>query len=180
MESFRASSSGTSEPSGGDTPAVASGTKSIVHRYYDSGTGQFVSVDPLSSQTGTPYAYGGGDPVNERDPVGLCDVPSGDPNQPFIHTHNGSCTAAEQFLNDVQANLVSDGASLYEVEGSAGGSIGWQFNPIQGLEGGVNALRGLGNAGLKLYALLRIQFLYTGSIHVLRLVRSSRGRIAHL
>ena len=40
-------------------------------RYYDSGTGQFLSVDPLVDVTGQPYAYTGDDPVNESDPSGL-------------------------------------------------------------------------------------------------------------
>ena len=37
---------------------------SLVHRYYDPATEQFLSVDPLADVTGTPYAYTGGDPVN--------------------------------------------------------------------------------------------------------------------
>src|ERR1700676_190892 len=45
--------------------------RSVVHRYYDPGTGQFLSVDPLANITGTPYAYTGGDPVNGSDPAGL-------------------------------------------------------------------------------------------------------------
>ena len=44
---------------------------SLVHRYYDPSTGQFLSVDPLVDQTGTPYAYTGGDPVNLEDPGGM-------------------------------------------------------------------------------------------------------------
>jgi len=43
----------------------------VVHRYYDPSTGQFLSVDPLVAITGTPYAYAGGDPVDESDPDGL-------------------------------------------------------------------------------------------------------------
>ena len=42
-----------------------------VHRYYDPATAQFLSVDPLDSQTRTPYAYAGSDPVNGSDPLGL-------------------------------------------------------------------------------------------------------------
>jgi RHS repeat-associated protein len=42
-----------------------------VDRYYDPGTGQFLSVDPLVDETGQPYAYTGDDPVNEVDPGGL-------------------------------------------------------------------------------------------------------------
>jgi RHS repeat-associated protein len=43
----------------------------LVHRYYDPTTGQFISIDPNVSQTGEPYAYAGGDPVGEADPLGL-------------------------------------------------------------------------------------------------------------
>ena len=46
------------------------GTISLVHRYYDPGTEQFLSVDPLVNQTGTPFAYTAGDPVNAADPLG--------------------------------------------------------------------------------------------------------------
>lgn len=42
-----------------------------VHRYYDPGTGQFVSVDPLVDETGQAYTYTGDDPVNGVDPLGL-------------------------------------------------------------------------------------------------------------
>ncbi|MGC1184679.1 MAG: RHS repeat-associated core domain-containing protein [Candidatus Dormiibacterota bacterium] len=41
-------------------------------RYYDSATGQFLSVDPLVAETGMPYAYTAGDPVNTSDVSGLC------------------------------------------------------------------------------------------------------------
>ena len=48
------------------------GPGGVVHRYYDSTTGQFVSVDPLVGVTGEAYGYVGGDPGNELDPTGLC------------------------------------------------------------------------------------------------------------
>ena len=44
--------------------------RSLVHRYYDPSTGQFLSVDPLVKQTGQPYQYAGSDPANSRDPSG--------------------------------------------------------------------------------------------------------------
>jgi hypothetical protein len=43
----------------------------VVGRYYDPATGQFLSVDPMVDETRESYAYTGGDPVNEVDPLGL-------------------------------------------------------------------------------------------------------------
>jgi RHS repeat-associated protein len=53
----------------------------LINRYYDPGTGQFLSVDPAVSQTGQPYAYAAGNPVNTTDPDGLWQlgIPSGEP-----------------------------------------------------------------------------------------------------
>ena len=47
------------------------GAPSVIGRYYDPGTGQFISVDPAVDQTEAPYAYVSGDPVNGVDPIGL-------------------------------------------------------------------------------------------------------------
>ena len=47
------------------------GTTSLVERYYDPATGQFLTVDPLVDETGQSYVYAGDDPVNESDPSGL-------------------------------------------------------------------------------------------------------------
>ena len=44
---------------------------SLVGRYYDPATGQFLSVDPMVAETGQAYAYTGDDPVNAVDPLGL-------------------------------------------------------------------------------------------------------------
>ena len=41
-------------------------------RYYDAGTGQFVSQDPLLAATLQPYSYAAGNPLNNTDPAGLC------------------------------------------------------------------------------------------------------------
>jgi len=51
--------------------ADSSGFIYLVNRYYDPVTAQFLTVDPLVSQTGQPYAYAGDDPVNNVDPSGL-------------------------------------------------------------------------------------------------------------
>ena len=47
------------------------GFRSLVHRYYDPATGQFLSVDPLVAATNQPFVYSGDDPLNESDPTGL-------------------------------------------------------------------------------------------------------------
>jgi RHS repeat-associated protein len=39
-------------------------------RWYDPGTGEFLSVDPMVIQTTQPYSYAGNDPVNASDPTG--------------------------------------------------------------------------------------------------------------
>jgi RHS repeat-associated protein len=46
----------------------------LVNRYYDQATGQFISVDPMVRQTGTPFAYAGDDPAAFTDPNGLFTV----------------------------------------------------------------------------------------------------------
>lgn len=43
----------------------------VVDRYYDPATDQFLSVDPLVSETQEPYGYAGDDPTNMQDPLGL-------------------------------------------------------------------------------------------------------------
>jgi RHS repeat-associated protein len=40
-------------------------------RFYDPGTGQFLTRDPLEGITHDPYVYASGDPVNHIDPLGL-------------------------------------------------------------------------------------------------------------
>jgi len=45
-------------------------------RYYDPGSEQFLTVDPVAAATGQPYGYASGDPTNAIDPFGLCTVGS--------------------------------------------------------------------------------------------------------
>jgi RHS repeat-associated protein len=48
------------------------GLEYLIHRYYDPGTGQFLSVDPDVAETQSAYGYTGDNPVNGTDPLGLC------------------------------------------------------------------------------------------------------------
>jgi RHS repeat-associated protein len=47
-----------------------SGLIYLINRYYDPSIGQFVTVDPEVSSTGTSYAYAADDPANGSDPLG--------------------------------------------------------------------------------------------------------------
>jgi RHS repeat-associated protein len=49
----------------------ALGAYDLRARWYDPGSAQFLSVDPLVAATETPFGYAGGDPVNFSDPTGL-------------------------------------------------------------------------------------------------------------
>jgi uncharacterized protein RhaS with RHS repeats len=44
-------------------------------RWYDPGTGQFLSLDPLESETGAAYYYAGDNPTDETDPTGEDAIP---------------------------------------------------------------------------------------------------------
>lgn len=48
-----------------------SGYQYLRARYYDPATSQFLTVDPLVDQTGQPYGYAAGNPLNAADPSGL-------------------------------------------------------------------------------------------------------------
>jgi RHS repeat-associated protein len=66
---------------------------SPVNRYYDPGTGQFLSVDPLVNLTEQPYQYAGDDPVNNTDPTGLFCI--------LGHNPDGSCRGASYWRDVV-------------------------------------------------------------------------------
>jgi hypothetical protein len=79
---------------------------SLVHRYYDPVTGQFLSVDPLVGVTGTPYVFTEGDPVNESDLSGLSGnatdaACNGGEAPPPGETQAQACAAAEQNAKQV-------------------------------------------------------------------------------
>ena len=49
----------------------ATGLSYLINRYYDPTTGQFISVDPLVTITGLPFAYANDNPINDTDSLGL-------------------------------------------------------------------------------------------------------------
>jgi RHS repeat-associated protein len=63
----------TTTPLGYDAQYTSADTGLVYlrNRVYDPTTAQFLSVDPAVALTREPYAYGGDNPVNRRDPDGL-------------------------------------------------------------------------------------------------------------
>jgi RHS repeat-associated protein len=74
---YGAQSSGGTPPGGfgfAGEQSDGTGLPYLRARYYDPSIGRFISRDPMSAQpgwTGSPYGYGGGNPVNATDPTGL-------------------------------------------------------------------------------------------------------------
>jgi RHS repeat-associated protein len=62
----------------GEYTDAESGLQYLRARYYDPASGQFLTRDPLVDQTGQPYAYADGDPVDNTDPSGQVSMPSWD------------------------------------------------------------------------------------------------------
>ncbi len=56
---------------GGQYTDPATGLEYLQARYYDPTTGQFLTVDPIASETGRPYTYATDDPLVSSDPSGL-------------------------------------------------------------------------------------------------------------
>jgi RHS repeat-associated protein len=72
-----ASSTGTLSPIGyaGQYTDKETGHQYLRARYYDPATGEFLTKDPLTATTGTPYLYAHGNPLNGTDPTGLYTIP---------------------------------------------------------------------------------------------------------
>ena len=68
-QSVRGCSSGPTSGSALSSRARRAGCS--VHRYYDPGSDQFLSVDPAIATTGQAYAFANYDPLNVMDPLGL-------------------------------------------------------------------------------------------------------------
>ena len=49
---------------------AATGLSYLLNRYYDTQTGQFLTVDPALALTGQPYEYASSNPTNATDPTG--------------------------------------------------------------------------------------------------------------
>lgn len=84
-----------------------SGLQYLRARYYDPQTGQFLTRDPASPMTRTPYLYAGGNPLNYRDPAGLIPDPSDDDDD----EDNGSGPPSLNSMLNMTTTTDSGGAS---------------------------------------------------------------------
>jgi RHS repeat-associated protein len=78
----------------------ATGLLYLINRYYDPATAQFLSVDPLVSDTAQPYEYAADNPLDQNDPNGLFCV--------LGHNPNGSCRGSN-VGNDAHAVVIGLG-----------------------------------------------------------------------
>jgi RHS repeat-associated protein len=127
-----------------------SGFVYLVNRYYDPGTGQFITRDPLLALTGSPYGYALGDPLDITDPLGLFGCPAW-----VCGTINSAATAlsnAGSQLLDAAGNAIS-AAGNYVYDNAAGistvtGIAAVAIAPIPGVDvlslilGGISATTG--------------------------------------
>jgi len=51
---------------------------SVVNRYYDPTTDQFISIDPQVATTNQPYVFTNDNPLNSEDPLGLTPLAGGE------------------------------------------------------------------------------------------------------
>ena len=70
------------------------GTYYLRARYYDPGTGQFLSREPLAFLTRTPYGFVDGNPLNSIDPSGLARIAPADPRANCGGTYNQCVSTA--------------------------------------------------------------------------------------
>lgn len=101
----------------------ASGLQYLRARFYDPGTGQFMSRDPVASLTRAPYSYAGDNPVNMVDPSGFCGIHPGDwlENVNPISEENCAYQAAEELREATGIDLPGTLSSPPVVSTIAGG-----------------------------------------------------------
>lgn len=97
-----------------------SGLQYLQARYYDPSAEQFLTVDPLVSQTMDPYSYTADDPFNAADPSGMC-----------------SSGASRDFPGSVRVRNYHDKHCQVYLRGMEKDARGWHYNfEVLGPKGG--------------------------------------------
>jgi RHS repeat-associated protein len=103
----------------------ALGADDLRGRWYDPGSAQFLSVDPLLAATETPFGDAGGDPVNFSDPTGLFGGPGqagcngrlfalGACPQEVAAIQAGSCSLSNFQYYSALANVLAPFAEVFD------------------------------------------------------------------
>jgi RHS repeat-associated protein len=109
-------------------------------RFLDTRVGQFLSLDPMGTVTGMPYAYTAGDPFMQTDPLGLFSVGPVDVNE---YASGVWAAASERLVGTAQMSMPWLWDDLWRsvkcgAEAQGGGFGGWatqltiQANPVYG------------------------------------------------
>ena len=86
---------------------------SVVNRYYDPTTDQFLSIDPALASTNMPYVFTNDNPLNSEDPLGL----KGSPGTTCIDLSTKACKAQEKkYINGMEKSGASFGQFISIVE----------------------------------------------------------------
>jgi len=115
---------GTALQYDGQYTDAESGLQYLQARYYDPGTGQFLSQDPAVAETGQPYAYSADDPLNLSDPSGYSAVAVCGSYGGTVHIVVGVDVSAE-----VCEWYGSGGWTATTIAVSAGGGVGLGASP---------------------------------------------------
>jgi hypothetical protein len=108
--------------------------ESIINRYYDPTTDQFLSIDPDVATTEQPYVFTNDDPLNAEDPLGLKPAPKALSEQATANDQKGcnsvkACTKA--LANALEG--ISGPTGTVAVAGSGFTLIGLAGLPEDGL-----------------------------------------------
>ncbi len=113
-------------------------------RFYDPGTGQFMSPDLLKSITNASYAYANTSPLNWTDPMGLCGTSSILDIGDCFNPASGNNLAYQGADSVYQALKNASARDLAE------GYVGFVDGGTLGLTKYIRDLLGIGNGGLEL------------------------------
>jgi filamentous hemagglutinin len=93
---------------------------SVINRYYDPTSDEFLSIDPDFAETDQPYVFTNDNPLNAEDPLGLSDINVGSPEGSFDVVNAGSLINWGDLGGDT-AGSASEGTGTSSVSVVEGG-----------------------------------------------------------
>jgi RHS repeat-associated protein len=131
---------------GGQYTSTDTGLIYLRARTYDPKTAQFLTTDPLSSQTHQPYAYAGDNPLSTGDPTGMCGAGSvGEALESINPFSEENC--AYQGTKALVETLGANAATISQATGAASFVFTFVYPPLGVALGAVSAATGAYAAG---------------------------------